>query len=386
MTVYTVYISFIILILFLLIIGIYFIISIILEKTNVIIIENKKDIALKYFITINKSNTSDNGKYIIKLKENFSTRTGIQSFYLAYKSYIDKYGHDEKIDKIVNEVVDYKKILKSKIVRKHFKRNYTLYLLSEFKIYKKEVIEFAIDSLEHKSIYVRNNALNIIKFSKDIQILLRTLEKINNKKTYFNEKIIIDFMDSFEGNRKKLDNKLLLKFSHYNIFLKKVIIQHFINVGYDDLEIKNYMLELLSNSKEKEIIINTIKYFSNIKDKRAEKYILENMDSEDWTIRAISAKAISNYKSKDTIEKLRKSLGDKNYFVRFNSAHSFLLLEDSRNVLRESLNNKDKFARDILLYCMNTKGIISLEKYNLLLKQSKSDVKDDFLEKELNTI
>ena len=63
---------------------------------------------------------------------------------------------------------------------------------------------------------------------------------------------------------------------------------------------------------------------------------------------------------------------DENYYVRYNSAHSFLKLADNETVIEEALTNSDPFARDILLYLMNIEGIISIEKYEELFNQKQT--------------
>ncbi len=376
MTIYTVYICFFIFVIFLFMISFYFILSLIHERVNKERIKNKKNEILKLLEnTLEKEHPSSDE--VQKLEKSFSNKVGIQAFYLAYKEYVEKNKYSEELKNLMNKVVDYKKILKSRIVREEYKESYALYLISAFKINTKEVMKFELKALDHKSIYVRNNALNAIKSNKEIEMILEALNQINEKKYYFNEKILIDFIDNFEGDIKKLDDKLLLEFENYNLMLKKIIIEHFTNMKNDHLDIRDKMIDFISNSKEKELIIMSTKYFAEIIDKRAGTYILRNMDSEDWTIRAISAKVISNYENEGIIDKLKERIRDENYFVRYNSAYSFLKMEKKENVLKEAINNEDLFAKDILLYCMNTEGIISLDRYRQLIEETDIEEKTE---------
>lgn len=91
------------------------------------------------------------------------------------------------------------------------------------------------------------------------------------------------------------------------------------------------------------------------------------MDSKDWEIRAISSKVISKYESILAKEKLKKNLGDSNYFVRYNSAFSFIYMVEEQNVINEALNNEDLFAREIIIYAMHVKGLINFDQYNELI-------------------
>lgn len=370
-----VYVSFIILVVILLTISIYFISSLVYKRINEKKIQKKQKEILSCMEKILKSK-EDLSHETCKLKNYFSNGNDIEAFYLAYLEYVEKYGYCEDLKKLLNEVVDCKKIIKSKTVKKSYRKSYTLYLIAEFQLDSKEAGEKGLMSLKDSSIYVRNNALNVIRNQGKVKNMMEALDEINNREKYYNDKILIDFLDNFKGDMEKLDHELLLKIDKYNKSLQRVILDHLINMRNDSLEIKDKMLELLETEKDLEILIKSTRYFSHIVDGRAEKHILKNMSSGNWILRSNSANAIQKYPSKEAKERLKKTLGDSNYFVRKNSANSFIKIQSKEEIFLEAIYHKDPFARDILTYTINTNGIKGFEEFKDLIEaESKEELK-----------
>lgn len=226
--------------------------------------------------------------------------------------------------------------------------------------------EFALASLNKKSVHVRNNALNVINKNKDLDVFMRAIKVINSEKYYFNDKMIIDFLDNYKGNKVELDKRLYLAINNFNAKLRKNITVHFTNMNNGSQEIRDELLNLIQHSNEKEIIITSIRYFNKIIDQRAKRIILEKMDSTSWEVRATCAKVISKYAGKESVNKLKQTLTDENYYVRSNSAKSFLKLVDKETAIEEAITNKDRFARDILVYAMNTRGMLTQQEHEAL--------------------
>lgn len=374
MTVYTAYFSFIMFVLLLLLINSYFLISLNVEKRKHKKIEKRKEEIKEIFVSILENKEASRIVEVNKLRNNFNRKTDIQAFHKAVREYYESSDYKDELSDLLEEVVDINKIVKSGVVRKEYKESYALYLLSEFKMGNKETGDFALSSLNKKSLHIRNNALNVINKNNDLTIMMKAIDLIDSKEHYFNDKTIIDFLDNYKGDKDALDNALYLNMNRYNTNLKKNIISHFINITDGTQKIKDRMLDYIQESSEKEIVISSTRYFNKIIDQRAVKYILNNMESEDWEVRATSARVICNYPGEQVIEKLKQTLKDENYYVRYNSAESFLKLVDEKAVIEEAVKNEDRFTRDILLYAMNTRGIITIEDYeNLVIKSKEAE-------------
>lgn len=367
MTVYVIYMAFVIFVILLIIIGIYFMLSVnsqrrvkkrINKKTNIIreIMDKHMEYEDREDIPVEE---------IEMMKKMVSRKSGLEAFYLAHESYLNQNIDPKKLREYAGEIVDYKTLMNNKIVRYKYRKSYVLYLLSQFEINTKEVGEFAIESLEKESMYVRNNALRVIRNTGDVELFLKAIKTITENKYYYNYRVLVDFIDNFNGDMEELDRALLANIHNFNDRFKRLTIEHFAN-GLDDHEdIKLMVLDFLANSKDKEILILSMRYFGRIIDERAKAYLLDNIKSEDWELRAISAKIILNYNDEDTRNALLETLKDENYYVRFNSAFSYIEMEVEENIFKELDMVKDNFAKEILVYAMYLKNLINHEEYLL---------------------
>ena len=373
MTVYTAYFSFIMFVLLLFLVNSYFLLSLTIEKRKDSKIQKQKEKIMTSLINLfeNENENANREEEIEKLKDNFNKKISIEAFHHAVIDYYNESTNKNEITQLLEEIVDIKKIQKSGIVRKEYKESYTLYLISEFNLGNQKAGDFALSSLNKKSLHVRNNALNVINKNKDLKIFMKAIEIINKRDHYFNDKMIIDFLDNYKGDRVELDRTLYLEMANFNTNLRKNIIGHFTNMNNGSPDIRDRMLDLIKHSNEKEIIISSIRYFYKIIDQRAKSLIIEKMDSNNWEVRATSARTISKYSGKDSVDKLKQTLTDENYYVRSNSAESFLRLVDVERAIEEAVTNEDRFARDILVYAMNISGIMTQEKYEYLANQYK---------------
>nr|WP_300002575.1 HEAT repeat domain-containing protein [Tissierella sp.] len=366
MTVYTVYFSFILFVILLVIVNSYFLISLKIEKQKNDKIAKKKIEIKESLKEIFAKDTKNKETEIEGLKSLFDSKVDIEAFYLAVKEYKGEVKNKQEFIDVLEEVVDIDKIFKSGVVRKEYKRSYTLHLISDFEIGNKKAGDFAIESLDKDSVFIRNNALKVLNKNEDISYLIRALEKINDKKCFFNEKMIIDFLDEFNGEQKELRKVLHSNIRSYKTPLRKIIVSHFTNIKDGSEETRELILKIMDQCPEKEMIIAGLRYFSEVIDNRAKPYILDMMAHKDWAIRATSARAIYKYPDNIVKEKLKEGLKDVNYYVRYNSASSFLKLESKERVIEEAFENEDRFARDIILYTMNKEGMLSLEEYENL--------------------
>lgn len=372
MTVYMAYFSFIMFVLLLLLVNSYFLISLRVEKRKDSRIEKRKEEIKESLVNVFEKDQTNKKEEIKKLKICFNRKTDIQAFHYAVKEYSNTTIYKDELSNLLEKIVDIDKILKSGVVRKEYKESYALYLISEFNLGNKEAGEFALTSLDKSSLHVRNNALNVINKNNDLDVMMRAIEMINDKEHYFNDKMIIDFLDNYQGNKEKLDNRLYMEMDRYHMNLRKNSISHFMNMNDGSQKIRDKMLDSIHQSDEKEIIISSTRYFYKIIDERAKDDIVENMSSKDWEVRATSARVVSKYTGEKIIDKLKQTLTDENYYVRYNSAESFLKLVDSTTAIDEAITNEDRFARDILLYAMNTRGIISIDEYEELVREKKA--------------
>lgn len=376
MTVYLVYISFVIFVVILLIVGIYFMLA--LRKRRISLEKiNKKTEIIKDILN-NHMGYSDikliPENEIEEIRKIVSNKIGLESFINCYQEYLDNNGDVIKARDYAGMVVSYKTLLNNKIVREKYKKSYILFLLSEFRINTEEVTEFALESLDSDSIYVRNNALRVIRNTGSVPLILKTIESISSQDHYYNYRVLVDFIDNFTGEQELLNQAFVENFQVFNVRFKRLIIEHFSNRLNDNENIRLLVLEVLSSSNDKNTLIMATRYFGRIIDERAKENILKNLESPEWELRAISAKIIPNYNSQISKSKVMEALKDKNYYVRYNSAFSYIEMEEEDNILNELNKITDPFAKDITLYAMYASNIIDYKEYTEMAEEVEKEL------------
>lgn len=363
MTTYLFYVAFTSFVVVMLIMGLFFITSMWLNNSFKARVDRKtrdyRELIHMHFS--NPSNVSDED--IGHVKKLISSKAGLLGFYKVYKEYLDTYGFYEEIRSYNNQVIEFKMLIKNKIVRSKYRKSYILFLMSEFRLNTKEVIEYALDALDSDSIYVRYNALKLIRNSGNTAAFLDALERIMHNKKSFNVRVLVDYMDQFQGNIQLINMKLANNLNNYNGKLKKAAIFHFTNCQYDAPEARNTLLYLLANEVDKGILISIIRYFEKVIDEKAVEHLISKLSNKDWEVRAASARILEKYPSDETISELTKSLMDENYFVRFNSASSLSRMVQGENTIREILSKTDSFGKDSFLYAMSLENSMKISHY-----------------------
>ncbi len=305
------------------------------------------------------------GKDISYIKKLVLTKMGLLAFNRIYTDYINTYGYDEKIKSYAALIIDYNVLLKNRIVRDKYRKSYILHLLAGYRINSPKVIEFAMECLESNSHYVRNNALRVIGNSGNVKSFLEAYKVISFSDKYFNNKMLLDLIDSFKGDKQSLNNALDDEFDSFSVEIQKVIIEYFTNVKYSGA-VKR-LIDVLKSVSHVELKIAAIKYFSFVISNESYPLILGNADSEEWELRAVTVKVLEKYNKPETIDKLIERISDQNWFVRYNAALSLISLDTDNETIKKIFECNDRYAKEITLYAMFTKSLIDFEEYKKLL-------------------
>lgn len=257
-----------------------------------------------------------------------------------------------------------------KYIKKSIKKNskvgsvkniYVVYLLGQYKVDNEYINEFCLKMLKTNSLYLKYNAINTISQIGNVNYFIKSLLYMSKSGGHLNKKILIDIVDRFGGNIEELENQLIDHFDEFSLDIQRIIIDHFTNRNIEfvasDLSI------ILSNiNTDKEIKASIIKYFNVINYPPVKQTLINILDSEQWELRALSAKALSKYYSQDTFDKLLHTITDSNWHVRLNSAMSLLEFNLGDSLIYEVLKKDDKYSRDILFHAMFVKNKIAYTK------------------------
>jgi HEAT repeat protein len=307
--------------------------------------------------------------FIDSLKKLSLNRLGLEAFTSFYIEEAERVNYSDEICDFAARVIDYDTLVKANIVRNQYRSSYILFLLSRYRVKNDESKALALKSLDDKSMYVRNNALFVIKNTGDTEAVISALKIIGEEKRYFNNKMIIDFFDTFRGDYTELNLLLVQNFDKFSLFIKRLIPAHFMNQRDDSEPVRSLILSCLSDS-DKELIIAATKYFGWVNDKRATELIMKNISHSEWEIRALSARISQRgYTVPGIIDALRVGLSDRNWYVRQNCAFAYVAaVNGERKSIQPIIEGSDRYAREVILYVMFTKGILEYDLYQYILR------------------
>lgn len=244
----------------------------------------------------------------------------------------------------------------------NIKKIYIIYILSEYKLNRKYIGEFLIKALDTNDLYLRAMIYKALSNIGDIDTFIEALNYMSMNNQYLNEKIFTDNIDNFNGDKEKLNKSLINNISSFNYKIQLVIISHFRNVCENS--VKEELFEILWKSQcHKEVKASIIKYFGKVKYNLAKDKLIEFLKNDEWEIKALSAKALGIYEYKDVLEALMESIEDSNWYIRLNSAMSIINFSENQDTIKNILNGKDRYARDIIIYSLFNRNVISYEQY-----------------------
>lgn len=216
---------------------------------------------------------------------------------------------------------------------------------------------FMRELLNGKSIYLRENALRAIYSSKNIDSVIESLLWMSDKGIYHNEKLIIDGLLSFAGDRDELCRAIVKNMKSFNDNYRDALVGFFFTYRWNEND--DELIELID---DKDTGIETICSIArNIgrnkceKNKQALIDLVKRYSSSDSISPAIVAISfMGQYKGdKEIIDLLLKQISSNDWYIRMNSAKSLIQCGISDEQKSEILNGSDKYAKDALEYMLH---------------------------------
>ncbi|WP_195428648.1 hypothetical protein [Clostridium sp. D46t1_190503_E9] len=260
----------------------------------------------------------------------------------------------------------------------YLKYAHSIFVYGEYRYHDIRIVDRLIEGLNSESNYVKINSIRALAKIGDKDKFINSLKIISDRNIYINDKILIDSMDIFEGDKKDFNEELGKNIDSFSERIKILVINHFTNNKFEEVN-KQLFNKLKSNDESTEVKLAIIKYFGRIKYAYMEIELINLLNNERWEIRALAAKIAVNYSSKVIKEGLLKTLCDSNWFVRYNSAMSIINFDNNTLLIEKAMKLDDKYARDIMLYSLFNKKLITYNEYiNLTVKENNSLVEGGF--------
>lgn len=236
---------------------------------------------------------------------------------------------------------------------------YKIKCIGEFKI--DGYYDYIIERCNDNSIYLQITSLKALSKLGNIEYFISGLINIVSSGSIVHEKVLIDNIISFEGNRNDLNERLEKHLLNDSNEILKIILNYFKIIKYH----KALMIVLRLLEKEnldKEIKITCIKYIIDIKSNNIRNKLILLLKDQEWEVRALVVVALGNYfKDKEVIEALKELLKDKNWYVRQNSAVSLYKLINDKKEMLNIIYGDDIYASDAILSFLSERE--DLDKY-----------------------
>lgn len=239
---------------------------------------------------------------------------------------------------------------KDKIEMAYFPYIVKKYLLIENKPFS-TITEIMVKLLAEPSIFCRENAMQAIYTTADVNTVLTAIKKIDASDMYYNDKLISDGLLGFTGNNTLLGERIVGGLNEFSDPMKVILLNYlrFSNGNYQE-----FVYQLLCDKKQyAEIRYSCIRYLGKYpyeKARRVLQTLAGNRDSGKWEYAAIASNSLVSYPGDDTVDILKNNLYSRNWYIRFNSANSLNRLGCTYTDLADVIDGNDRFASEALRY------------------------------------
>ena len=210
--------------------------------------------------------------------------------------------------------------------------------------------------LEDRSVFARENALKSIYSFGDERLVEEAFMAMSERGDVHNEKLLLDGLLSFPGDREKLAT-LLMK--HYDNILEcyRNSLINFLNLAgidkYDDM--------LIKRAERAETSVDTVccitRKMNKVQSDRNLRYLkgITNRFTEGgiWEPVSIAVMGLGSYPEDPEVKGiLKKELLSRNWYIRNHSAESLASIGVTEEDLEEISATNDKFANDAIRYAI----------------------------------
>jgi len=171
-----------------------------------------------------------------------------------------------------------------------------------------------------------------------IFILTNKSENIN-----ISYRAVIEIISAFKGSKEDLIKRTLELSDDY---IKGILIKAAADYKFEGL--RKYYLKYLK-SDDKNLKIACIRALCGLGDSVYEDYIIDMLDDKAWEVRAAAAKSLEKIGTNNCFTALGKTIGDSEWWVRYNVASTLILLPGGKEYASKIINGDDQYAREAVV-------------------------------------
>lgn len=218
------------------------------------------------------------------------------------------------------------------------------------------LIAYVINCTKSSSIYLRENALNVLYNVGNVMYIKEAFYYMNYFNVIHHHKLITDGLLRFKGDEDKLVKMLIEEFESYTENYKVACINYF---AYKRIDCREEVYRILTtSSEEKEVRLACIRYFASMPYEQVLSVleVLLEDDKQNWEYSAVAAFTLRKYPGKKSVNLLLTAIQSHNWYVRNNAASSLIHLTKKEKHKELFENIDDKYAKEALNYQLHLKG------------------------------
>ncbi len=250
----------------------------------------------------------------------------------------------------------------------HIEQSYFSYIIAEFGIDRGQeafdgIIEYCLDKVNGKDVSLRENSLKALYSIGNPDAILAAWTAMENEDILHSNKLLSNGLLKFTGDKEQLAQLL---FRHRREYSDRLLLPVMQFIYYFSGHYQSDFLEILEDAgADKELQLEALRYFRKYPYEPARQTIqsyLRYRGLVDWEYTAVAALALSRYPGPDTVDCLKETLSDTNWYIRLNSADTLIHgLKISQVQLHDIYNGRDRFAKEILQYVSSQAELIHQE-------------------------
>ena len=235
------------------------------------------------------------------------------------------------------------------------------YIIRKYKILKgvslTPVVETMFELVKSPNVYCRENALQALYSTGDVNCVVRAIKYIDENHIEHNAKLLTDGLLNFEGNAKHLQERLWGELDSFSVPMKVTILNYFRFGGSKEPE--QMMTLLKDEAQDREVHFACVRYFAKYPYEPAFPLLLDMAKGEigdGFEYAAIASTALGEYPSEKTTEVLKRNLHNNNWYIRFNSSQSLEKLGFTYINMIDVMEGSDRYAREMLQYRLDQRN------------------------------
>lgn len=222
-----------------------------------------------------------------------------------------------------------------------------------------------LDMLSERSIYCRENALQALYTTGDVECVIKAIEILDKSELFFHGKLLCDGLLDFAGDRLALGNAVIGVFPSLSPEMQVTMLDY---LRFSGGEYREFALSLLQDEHSgEELRYACIRYLGKYRYDKAYP-VLCLLAQEDagvnWQYAAIASTALGAYPGAESVRILKSNLFSKSWYIRCNSAESLKRLGVTYSELADVIDGSDRYASEMIRYCLlrgsdAEKGVLS---------------------------